>query len=446
MAALGVALCLPLAYGGRWNQWLGVWSETQRHLGTAFIFAMPVAAAIGAFVGATTARNGMDAMRRAAGRGQLQVQARAILEPAAWTGLGYLLGTLPALVATAVTAEHGSPRLTPFLAHLACLAAVSALGQVAGSRLPWYLGAPIAAAAVYVALGFLSFNADAVLVSLTPIDDRRVAFEPILTWVLLVQALFWLAIVVQVLLRRTGLRRSASAVLVVVGLAASPLLYVTPDTRGVDVSAARLDCAAASSTLTLCLPRAKEVVRDQLAPELDRAARLLAGLLPRAVAVLDDEAADISASINRDIAATEAQQQARGAEVIRLSEAGDISASTRIDTDQVHYGLIAYLVPPGPAPSDPEPGDPGRVDPRAPATPADVLWRWYLTEVGAPIDGSGPVGGPVLADRFVDYGGHEADLDFITELSTSERTAWFARHASSIRAGRLDWTAFRPAG
>ncbi|WP_418058482.1 hypothetical protein [Pimelobacter simplex] len=463
LAAVCVALCLPIAYGGRWDQWLGVWSETQKHIGTAFIFAMPVAAAIGAFVGATTARNGMDAMRQVAGRRQVQVQARPLLELSAWVGLGYLAGTAPALIATAFTAEYGLPRLAPFVAQVACVAAVSALGQAAGSRLPWYLGAPICAAAVYLVLGFLSFNADSILVSLTPIDERRVTFEPIYSWVLLVQALFWLAVALHLLLRRSGLRRRASAALIAAGLAASPLLYVTPDTRGVDESAARQRCEAISparvsrpapeasdsvSAMTLCLPRGKEVVRGQLSPELASAARLLAGLLPSSVTFLDDEAADISAQINRDLAATDERERGRGAEVVRLSQAGDISAYTRIDTEQVHYGLIAYFVPPpssSPVPAQEAGEAPDGEDLRPLATPTDVLWRWYLGEVGARIDGSGQFGGPVLDSRFLNYDGHEADLAFIADLSDADRAAWFERHAGSIRTGSLAWTDFRNA-
>lgn len=482
---LCVALCLPIAYVGRWDQWLGVWTETQKHIGTAFIFAMPVAAAVGAFLGATAARNGMDSMRHAAGRSQLQVQARAVLEPAALTAAGYVVGGLPALIATAVTAEYGTPRLAPFVAQIACVAAVTAMGQFLGARLPWFLGAPLSAAATYVALGFLSFNADSILLALTPIDERRMTFEPVLLWVLLVQSVFWLAIAGHVLFRRAGLRTSAVVCLFAASLTAAPLLYFTPDTRGVDLAATRQECqpiadvdptsqpstsrtpgsragAAASSSIgdlgdfaasaTLCLPRGKEVVRDQLADELNVATDLLAGLVPTEATYLDDEAAGISTAVDRDLEQTAAQQQDEGRAVVPLSRAGDISAYTHLDTDQVHYGLIAYFAPPAADATSPSPegssdseraaNSPDPDDLRPLATPTDVLWRWYLTEVGAPLDASGQFGGPLLADQFLNFDEREADLTFLTDLDDQERARWLTKHAADIRAGTLKWSAF----
>lgn len=363
------------------------------------------------------------------------------------------------MIATAFTAGYGAPRVSPFLAQIACVAAVTMIGQAMGTKLPWYLGAPICAAAVYLTLGFLSFKADSILLSLTPVDERRTTFEPIKSWVLLTQAIFWLTIAIHLLLRRSGFHRTASLTIIAAGLVASPLLLITPNTRYVDTGAARQDCepiphlrsvhsraqgGAAGTSMTLCLPRGKQVVRAQLAPELNEASVLIAGLLPNSVAFLDDEAAHISRQVDENIDAATAQQRVRGAKVVMLSQAGDISAYTRIDADQVQYGLIAYFVPPTSltAPNDATTQSSNHKDPRPIATPSDVLWRWYLTKVGARIDGLGPFGGPALDDKSLNYEDHEASVRFLDALSTAERTAWFARHAGSIRHGKLSWAAF----
>ncbi len=458
IGALGVALCLPIAYVGRWDQWLGLWTETQKHTGTAFIFALPAAAAVGAFLGATTARNGMDSMRQAAGRNALQVQARAVLEPAAWTTVGYLLGATPGLVATSFSAEYGRPALLPVLAQVACICAVTIIGQVAGSRLPWYLGAPICALAVYLLLGFLSFNADSILLAMTPIDERRVTFQPVLAWVLGLQTVFWLTVALHVLMRRVGAKRVSSAALIAAGLVATPLLAITPETRGVDLAATELRCEVTSGApagetdspagtkslaSSLCLPRGKEIVRKQLGPELHLATNLLAGLLPK-VTYVDDEAAGISAEVNRDIEEITSREEALDADVVSLSQASDISAYAYLDTDQVHYGLVAYFIPRVASTASGDGAERGSevADLRPLASPTDVLWRWYLTEAGAKTDGSGPFGGPTLDPRFLNYDSHESDLAFFSDLDADARADWFHEHADQIRTGSLTWEAF----
>ncbi|WP_224273666.1 hypothetical protein [Nocardioides lacusdianchii] len=397
-------------------------------------------------------------MRQAAGRNALQVQARAVLEPAAWTTVGYLLGATPGLVATSFSAEYGRPALLPVLAQVACICAVTIIGQVAGSRLPWYLGAPICALAVYLLLGFLSFNADSILLAMTPIDERRVTFQPVLAWVLGLQTVFWLTVALHVLMRRVGAKRVSSAALIAAGLVATPLLAITPETRGVDLAATELRCEVTSGApagetdspagtkslaSSLCLPRGKEIVRKQLGPELHLATNLLAGLLPK-VTYVDDEAAGISAEVNRDIEEITSREEALDADVVSLSQASDISAYAYLDTDQVHYGLVAYFIPRVASTASGDGAERGSevADLRPLASPTDVLWRWYLTEAGAKTDGSGPFGGPTLDPRFLNYDSHESDLAFFSDLDADARADWFHEHADQIRTGSLTWEAF----
>src|SRR5699024_5450734 len=131
-----------------------------------------------------------------------------------------------------------------------------------------------------------------------------------------------------------------------VGIAALtvPLLYVTPSTREAIPAATTQQCETVTDSLTLCLPRAKEVVRPQLAPEFEQAIAALQGLVNDHVTVLDDEAAGLSPAIDQHLATVVEREDVGGAEVIPLSFAGDISSYTRINRNSLHLFFISYLV------------------------------------------------------------------------------------------------------
>ncbi|MFB9315342.1 hypothetical protein [Nocardioides plantarum] len=436
---LALAVSLPATYVGRWDQWLGVWSETQNYVGIAFIFGVPAASAAGAWVGAQNARGGVSALQAGASASPICVAVRELGEPVVWIWAGFVLACTPAYVATALTADVGHPRPLPIVAQLACLGGMTTLGHLAGTRMPWYLGAPVCAAAAYVLLGFLSFNADRLLLSLTPVDERWMTFHHIIWWVLVLQALLWTLVIAAVVLRRAALPRAASGALVAAGLAAAPLLYVTPATRAVTASDVEMACTTEADT-TICLPRAKSELEGALMAQASRGLDLLEGLLPSEVAFIDDEARGVSPDADRSINTVTAEQHRQGRVLVFFSEAGDLSARTQLSTDQFHYGLIAALIPASPVDvGDTEPG--GEVI-LPTATPTDAIYRWYLTALDVPVDGSGGAGAPLLDDRYLDYSQHAADIDAFEGMDAVERASWFESHTQSLRDGTVEWSDF----
>ncbi|MFL6159769.1 MAG: hypothetical protein ACJ72D_27085 [Marmoricola sp.] len=431
---LPVAIALPMAYLGRWSEWAGVWSETQAHLGAAFIFALPVAAAAGAWVGASDLSSGLDDLRRASGRHELVVSLRACGEPAGWAIVGLALGSVPALVATEAAGPAGHPSLLPALLQASCAAGACATGGLVGRRLPWRLGAPLVAVVAYVGLGAMSFNAESLLVALTPVDDRWAVFFSVRWWVLVLQAAFWVLVLAQVVARRAGRRGLALLLLFVAGLAVAPVLAITPDTRVTSESGVVVRCAPAGNDV-VCLPQAKELVRRSLVRNLATATGLLRGLLPGRGAYIDDEARGSSRAADVSIARAAAVQDRRGLPVTYLSRIGDISAQVQLDRPQFQYNLIAAVVPY----SGGEVGNRGAGGFPV-ATASDAVTRWYLERCGLPLDGTGAPGAPYLADDQLDFTPHAAEYARFEAMNASQRSAWFARYAPVITGGRLTWS------
>jgi hypothetical protein len=442
--ALVLAIALTAAYAGRWSQWLGVWSETQQHLGTAFILAIPAAAGVGAWVGAGNKRGGLEELQRGASRRPITIALREYVEPAVWTGWGYIAGSLPAGVATALTATSDRPRLLPACAQLLCVAGATATGQLVGSRLPWFLGAPVCAAVAYAGLGFVSFNAESLLVALTPIDERWMTFHATLWWVLLLQAAFWAFMFLQAVVRRAGHTTAAFGVLVAAGLVVAPLLSVTPKTRSVPVAGVQMSCVDQANT-AVCVPMAKRLLAPELMRAAVQAAQLLQGLLPTRAAYVDDEARGVSIAADRSIEQVVSEQASAGRSPVYFSRAGDLSAYTHLDRNQFHYSLVAFAVPVstvGVARENASASSRGLPV----ATPSDVLQRWYLRQLGVPIDGTGGPGAPYLEEQHLDYRAHPQAVERFERLTAAERADWFFEHASVIREGALTWSDLEQSG
>ncbi|WP_110240980.1 hypothetical protein [Nocardioides gilvus] len=440
LAALAVATATLAGHAGHWRSWLGVWSETDQYLSSSFILTAPVAAAAGAFFGAAARRNGVAERRHAAGRSAWLVQLRAAAEPAAWVALGLLLGTVPAWIATAFVAVNGFPNPLSTLAHVGALAAVTALGQQVGGQLPWFLGVPVAAAVLYVGLGVLAFNAETLLIALTPLDDGAATFERPMAWVLLAQIVLWLTVLAAVVAHRADQTRTRFLLVVGVAVLTVPLLYVTPSTRALIKDAATQQCEAAGQ-LTLCLPRAKAVVRPDLTPEYEQAVTALQGLVADRVTLVDDETAALSPAIDRDLALLVEREELGGAEVIPLSLAGSIDTYTKFDRNGIHLYFISYLVPASDFRLSEEtgPDEPDDGDLRRAAMPSDILHRWYFTEVGVPIGSSTGMYSPMLDETFVNYGDRAELFSCFSSLTPEDRAAWFRKHRDEVREGAVTW-------
>ncbi|MGL5823953.1 MAG: hypothetical protein ACRCYU_03815 [Nocardioides sp.] len=184
-----MAIAVFLGYVGEWTTWLGVWRETQHTVGVALILGLPAAVGIGAWLGVSQRRNGLELLTAGAGRSASVVVAWQVGEAASWVAAGFALGAAPAYLATALVPHAGSLTPLPVLAQLAIVVGGLAIGTLVGRKVPSVvpgkLVAPIVAILTYVMLGVLSFNAEFLLIGLTPIDERSMTFDRLQAWVYL---------------------------------------------------------------------------------------------------------------------------------------------------------------------------------------------------------------------------------------------------------------------
>lgn len=426
--AVAVAAALVLSEVARWKSWLGSWAETQQHLGIGFVLVFPIVVGAGAWVGGSSVRSGLVDLTRAAGRPPLAVAAREIGETARWALLGYLVGAVPAYVATAMVAVNDRPGLLPAIAQAACVVGAVSVGYLIGLVVPSPATAPVAGVATYVALGFLSFQAEDALIVLTPIDARSMKFHDLVAWALLTQAVAWMLVSVQAVARRAAHPRTAFGLLAAAGVVMVPALLVTPATRVVNAAALPVTCVEGGD-FQLCLAQGDEVLRDPLKRELRLVTRHLAGLLPPRPAFIDDEPAGLSAAAARDVSDAVTESTGAGFVPLLLSDLGGLG-DPQLARSEFQYGVVTSLVPLSERETSAEGG-----------TPTDLIQRWYLETVDVPTDGSASPGAIDLES--VDLSAHRAEQQWIKGLSSRHRAAWFAAHRDEIERGALTWALFR---
>jgi hypothetical protein len=435
--ALIMCLACPLGYIGRWTQWLGVWSETQAHVGVALIIGLPVAAGLAGWSGYTARRTGLDLLTLGSGRSPHVVIGREQLELAAWITAGFLAGAMPAYVATAVVPHSGSPSVLSLIPQVMWVCSVTAMAAWIGRRLPWFLGAPACAVLLYIVLGLLQYVAGGALAMFTPLDARWTTFHRTSAWALAAQGAFCAMLWTAVLARRARFDRAVWSALWLAGIAAAPLLYAGPTARVPDAASAMMRCTTEDDGPIVCLPEAKAYLRPRIGRALSEARTLLAGLVPERVSYVDDEAAGVSRGATTEVARAVRSQVAAGRQVQLFSQFGDLSGYTQLDSNQllVSIALSSFPVSSVPSESALPSGQP-------PATTSDGLVRWFLQRSHVPIDGTATPGAPILDGRATSFRGHEKVLDVFSRLTPEQRLVWFRSHRTQIETGTLMWSAF----
>ncbi|MGL5823952.1 MAG: hypothetical protein ACRCYU_03810 [Nocardioides sp.] len=202
----------------------------------------------------------------------------------------------------------------------------------------------------------------------------------------------------------------------------------------VDAAQTRLTCVTSGQPV-VCLSVAKAYLRPVFQRRLRMSNEPLRGLVPATAWYIDDEAAG-TPSADRHLAATVRRAQAAGAEVVFFSEVGVLSGETQLSWNSLVEGRSRQLFPLPPV-------TPGKPPPRrTEAVPAEGLQRWFQQTLDVPIDGSAEAGAATLDGRLMSFEKHEPALARFAELDDTARAAWFARHATQIRAGTLPWSAF----
>lgn len=432
VVAAATAIATFLGSIGTREGWQGVWQETQGQVGVGLVIVVPVVVAAGAWVAATSQRDGLTLLTHGSSRPKFVARSRDVLEAGAWVAIGWLVGLAPAYAMTAVVPHSGHPGLLRPAAQVAFLLAALASGRSIGARLGPMIGPPVLAVGAYLVLGLLSFKAETVLYAVTPLDDRSYTFFTIVPWVLWIQVVGWLAVIVAFLSREAGARRTAWAFGIAAGLVAAPALYAGSTDRVPDPHADRLVCSAGGPRIrALCVPRAKAYLVPAIRSTLERALLVGKGLVPDRPAVIDYEAMGGSPRATASVQTAEARFEAGGQTLLRMP---DLSATARLNDHQFLYDLAWRLVPASEAGVT-------SVDLLPAGTPVDVVRRWLLEAWGVPIDGTAAPGAMDL--RALDLSGHETQARWFDDLEAGSRARWFAAHRDEISAGRLAWDDFR---
>ncbi|MFJ8585122.1 hypothetical protein ACIRD2_10745 [Streptomyces sp. NPDC093595] len=177
-----VAVTVLVAMYGKAPGWQGRWSDASDLLHTAAgLLAGPLAAATGCWQGGRERRRSTGELLASAPRGRLARTLVAAAPAALWPTAGLLGAVAVCLGATWPYAGGGRPFLSVPAADAVAVAALGALGFVAGRLVPWRLAAPLVAAAAYVGLGLPSYTASPAR-WLSPAADRHTAWHEPLWW------------------------------------------------------------------------------------------------------------------------------------------------------------------------------------------------------------------------------------------------------------------------
>ncbi|MBT2400257.1 hypothetical protein [Streptomyces sp. ISL-100] len=154
--AVMVTLIAPMVFKAA--QWQGSWGETQSLLHSASaLLGGPLATAVGCWQGGRERRRGMTELRETSVRTPLAQTLLCLAPLVLWILAGYVAAAAVVLLATWPYAFSGSPLLSIALTDAAWLGTATVLGFVAGRLIPWRLSAPVAAALMYVTVGFPSY-------------------------------------------------------------------------------------------------------------------------------------------------------------------------------------------------------------------------------------------------------------------------------------------------
>lgn len=411
------------------STWVGVWAETWRALGDALILVGPVAACLGAWVGARSRSGGLETLAMHATRSTAVVNLREALTVAAFACGGYVVAVVSALVATYLDASQELPTLFPLVPALAFVATSSCVGAFLGRLGPGLFTAPIVLVGVYVVIGAMVYVTPEILGALTPIDGRYMTGYHVAGWIHLAQGLFLGLVFCATVLFRSGERRTAVIALWCAGLVASPLLLIGDADRQPDIEASSIDCVRSNGDTVVCSPRAKSYLATDLASSYNQVQTVLDPLLPQRVGIINDQS-DITHE-GDEISAAIDHIQSSDRSVLFLSDFADISASTQVVDSALQVGLLYKTVPL--------------------RASSENSWNyavqyWAYRELGMPTDGTAAPGAPNFDLDRESLASRKESLAWLSSLDDDARRVWFKRHADAIQSDSLERRDFEIAG
>ncbi|MES4904842.1 MULTISPECIES: hypothetical protein [unclassified Streptomyces] len=149
-AGAAVLAALLLAMYNKSDAWLVGWPDTTNMLRTAgLLVGAPLAAAAACWQGGRERRRGTEELLATAARPHLRRTLLAAAPAILWPVAGYLLTAAVCLSVTWQYASYGSPYVSLIAADATAIAAIAALGFLAGRLVPWRLAPPVVALIVY---------------------------------------------------------------------------------------------------------------------------------------------------------------------------------------------------------------------------------------------------------------------------------------------------------
>lgn len=424
---------------GRWQEWLGVWSQTHTYLNVGLILFLPAVGGAAAWIGTGNKRGGLDSMASLASRNQWRVHARGLIETLIWLLAGFAAVAIPAMLLTAQSASYGNVQWASLLSDFAILSSVTAIGLVAGRNIPWVIAAPVMTVLTYAVLALLPTAAEDIAAAITPLDGRSFTFHTVPLWIYWTQIMVWTLVTAAVVIHNMGRSKHALLTLWLAGVFSAPLLYVGLADRRVDYGAAAMGCDPRADNMVVCLPQVKSYLGPEIAAYLVEVRRLLQGLIAEPAAYIDSETRALSREANRSVRATIRTQLNAGQSIITFSQLRvDLSAYTQIDRETFLSDVARALF--GTSRSTTSSNS---VDVKTQAAPNDVLMRWLLESLDVPIDGSAGPGAPVIDGSLFSFDNAVEPLQWLRGLSAMEREDWFRSHREDILDGKLDFSDFR---
>ncbi|KQX13944.1 hypothetical protein ASC82_08465 [Streptomyces sp. Root431] len=157
---VAVALTVLVTMYGKAPEWQGRWADATNLLHVAAgLLCGPLALAAGCWQGGRDRRRGTTELWESVPRSPLRRLLVAVGPSAFWPAAGLLFADAVCLLATWPYVSAGRPFLELLAADAVAVAALGALGHLAGRVIRWRLAAPLLGIVGYVVLGLAAYTA-----------------------------------------------------------------------------------------------------------------------------------------------------------------------------------------------------------------------------------------------------------------------------------------------
>lgn len=245
--AVGAATLAALLFAAyeKADDWLTGWSDTADMLRTAgLLLGAPLAAAAACWQGGRERRRGTEELLATAARAHLRRTLLAAAPAILWPVAGYLLTAAVCLTVTWRYASYGSPYASLIAADATAIAAIAALGFLAGRLVPWRLAPPLAAFVVFAVDPFVA-NQDSSVAWLSPGKEHIYSWDRPVWWFGPASMVWTAGLAAAALLAYAARRRARALALAPLAAAATAAVLIVQTGDGVwrpDPASAALVC------------------------------------------------------------------------------------------------------------------------------------------------------------------------------------------------------------